>query len=568
MTITLVTGTGDSTTTTLDLQLPHLSDLAAADLLTAQSRSRVEYDDGTEWTETWADLTAWTTTNVAVSSNKLIASAGANSAAFAGAVRSFVLTTTQRARIKGQIVLVATGGSGSPTGKVFVGVANTAAGVLPTDYTTAYGIGFDESNVPHLYFGTTVIAPNETTAAYAAGTYEFTLTVDEYWLSLAVTNAAHTVESVYTFARPPQASNIGAINNVCVVNSDSRGASGHKVGVIGAKTTITTLRTRGSVEGNTVNPGLTYSAASAGQSFRYQLPALYDSRRQAPLVIINHGVGDTQTTPYTNTDQRSVMDALSTAGFAIASGANHGINWGSQNAVDDVLAIYRWMRDHFNIGPLVLCGISMGAMASLNAVARRVLPVAGFVGIYPATNLAEAYVNPAGFDVQINQAYAITTATVKANASAGATAITFGTVFANGIQVLVGSGGTQETVTISSNNGGAGAVVHNLSAPLTYAHNTGEAAVAVVSPTTYVTQTTGYDPNLNTGRSYRGIPMRFYASPGDTTINKTTNTDVLAGLVAGIASENTVIVCSGNHGDPSHFQPADTVAFCQRCVNT
>jgi hypothetical protein len=73
--------------------------------------------------------------------------------------------------------------------------------------------------------------------------------------------------------------------------------------------------------------------------------------------------------------------------------------------------------------------------------------------------------------------------------------------------------------------------------------------------------TNGNDPALKWGAAFRLVPMRFYASPGDTVVPKAGHTDVLAALVATSARESAVVVCTGNHGDPSHFQPSDYLAF-------
>jgi hypothetical protein len=78
--------------------------------------------------------------------------------------------------------------------------------------------------------------------------------------------------------------------------------------------------------------------------------------------------------------------------------------------------------------------------------------------------------------------------------------------------------------------------------------------------------TPGFDPNTNTASLYAGIPARFYASPDDTTVPKATNSDVMSGRLSGSGAENTVVVCSGAHGDASHFQPSDVLAFMSRCV--
>jgi len=80
----------------------------------------------------------------------------------------------------------------------------------------------------------------------------------------------------------------------------------------------------------------------------------------------------------------------------------------------------------------------------------------------------------------------------------------------------------------------------------------------------YDARTAGHDPVLLSGALFT-IPMRFTASASDTVVNKTANADSMSTLVAATTPEEAVVVCSGDHGDASHFQPGDVVAFFDRC---
>lgn len=85
---------------------------------------------------------------------------------------------------------------------------------------------------------------------------------------------------------------------------------------------------------------------------------------------------------------------------------------------------------------------------------------------------------------------------------------------------------------------------------------------------TYGNKTWGNDPALRQGFNWRHVPMRFYASSGDTAVPKANNTDVLAALVAGCTREAVVVACTGNHGDASHFDATSYLAFFARCFAT
>lgn len=85
---------------------------------------------------------------------------------------------------------------------------------------------------------------------------------------------------------------------------------------------------------------------------------------------------------------------------------------------------------------------------------------------------------------------------------------------------------------------------------------------------TYTNRTYGRDPALLQGLSFLHIPMRFYASTGDTVVPRANNTDVLAALVAGSCRESVVVACTGDHGDASHFDATSYAAFFARCFAT
>lgn len=83
---------------------------------------------------------------------------------------------------------------------------------------------------------------------------------------------------------------------------------------------------------------------------------------------------------------------------------------------------------------------------------------------------------------------------------------------------------------------------------------------------TFDAKTFGHDPSDKWGKAFRGVPIRFYASPDDTTVPKSYNTDTFQALISTSCSESVIQLCTGIHGDPSHFQPADLVAFYERAL--
>lgn len=83
----------------------------------------------------------------------------------------------------------------------------------------------------------------------------------------------------------------------------------------------------------------------------------------------------------------------------------------------------------------------------------------------------------------------------------------------------------------------------------------------------YDAKTAGYSPIKRPASDYQGVPMRFYASPGDAVVSKAANTDAFAARVAGVTPEATVVATTGDHGDVSNFTTAmqnDMLAFLAR----
>ena len=85
---------------------------------------------------------------------------------------------------------------------------------------------------------------------------------------------------------------------------------------------------------------------------------------------------------------------------------------------------------------------------------------------------------------------------------------------------------------------------------------------------TYANMTYGMDPVLRSAKAFRDTPMRFYSSRSDTVVPGLNNAEVLQATVASTRREAVLVQCTGNHGDPSHFIPAEYLAFFNRCFAT
>lgn len=79
--------------------------------------------------------------------------------------------------------------------------------------------------------------------------------------------------------------------------------------------------------------------------------------------------------------------------------------------------------------------------------------------------------------------------------------------------------------------------------------------------------TAGHDPLGDfAAASFAGLRMRWVASSTDPVVDKTTNTDAMAGFVAGQVAEDQVVAVAGGHLSSEHYLPADLSAFLARCT--
>lgn len=73
-------------------------------------------------------------------------------------------------------------------------------------------------------------------------------------------------------------------------------------------------------------------------------------------------------------------------------------------------------------------------------------------------------------------------------------------------------------------------------------------------------------PAIPAAQVVQGLPMLFWASPGDTLVPKASNTDRCAALAEGRGARVRVVTTSGEHGDPSNFDRRALLAFFGRAA--
>jgi len=368
--------------------------------------ARAAWDDWPAFTESWANLTAWTTQatpGVQVSGGVLYSTGSQGSGS--GANHAFPVTSTGKFRFVLQVKAV----TGATSGSLIVGINPDAAGAVPT--AGAAGVrGFQFTSAGDIIALTNPIVPGTTTPAagnvtvgtYTTQYYTITFTGDGTTLSAVITNADGSGEYMAKWAQ-----NSNAINNLYVFCSDSRALTGHGIGPLGARKSFSTLPPSAAVEDRAARTVM-WTSPNGSTNARIALPPGYDSRVPAPLVIFCHGSGGSeQSVTGSSGNYQSVAAALNSAGFIVASTTGTPADeWGNQSVLDSIYSMYTYIRDRFALGPVVMWGGSMGGLAALLTVAEGRIP--GIVALMlnqPVCNLAYVYAN--GFTAGVKAAYGI-----------------------------------------------------------------------------------------------------------------------------------------------------------------
>ena len=355
----------------------------------------VASQDSEQFVEQWANHTAWahgTNPNLQVVGGKAYRQSGGTGPAG----KTFPITSGERVRMVATIQVAA---AGSGAGWVFVGLSSDAAGAVPTAANMrAIGIN-PATNEPTAWNGAAV---NLSTTPLAAGTYYVTVTSGPLWVSFTLSNADRSVEYRYQIAA-------AAFNNICLWVYDTRNELGSGIGKLGIKRTHATITPPTGVE---TGPSSYYGTSGSGtgaNKLRVVMPAGYDSRKGAPLALYFHGLGGDALEPYTAVG-KEFERALTNAGYIFAASDGFNINsFGHINSQNEYVKAYQSIRDNYNINGVVLVGASMGTLAALNIVAKRLIPgVAAMAFSYPLTSLQWAWDSPNNWKLSIRANFGMT----------------------------------------------------------------------------------------------------------------------------------------------------------------
>lgn len=365
-----------------------LTTISLSDQAQSAGAARIAWEDSAQVDELFADMTNWSATGLTASSGTVPGTTGSPN----NANRALSLASGEEFRLRTKITMVAGGATSTYT---LIGVnANTAGATVTT--AQAVGIGFRSDGRVFGYQGTSVGtggpggAYGITASAVASGDYYVTIVVDALTVSLALTTADNMSIYEVSFLRSALP---GAINNVWISNGDARGASGNIINPLHWRRAITTIKPRTGVEG--LAPGDILVQDANGQNMRVVVPASYDPRKPAPLVIFAHGASSDQSQMTSNsTGSKTLLASLLSAGFIVASSKQRGDNWGSPASQSDVITLYNWVKARYAIsGAPCILAASMGTLTALNFVSHGRLPVSAVGIIDGVINLAWQYQN-------------------------------------------------------------------------------------------------------------------------------------------------------------------------------
>ena len=279
---------------------------------------------------------------------------------------------------------------------------------------------------------------------------------------------------------------------------------------------------------------LIYRFGGSGNDWCFvRTPENYNPSRKEPypFVICNHGNGwimngsekkanwtkRTMYLPYTDPDYYSdpssyigtddeslwysnpTIEALLEAGYIVCGCENYGdVLYGNDDCRNACVEFYTHMISNYNVKKgCYMIGASNGAMTTLNAAYLLKNKVKAVILQFPLTCLVNHYISYPRHQASIREAYGITDPNIS-------------------IAELTEIVATHDPLTTDVVDG----------------------------------KKIGYFP-----------PVKIYYSPNDTLVNYKYNALALAEMLEDSGKEVSVVECSGEHGDASHFKPEEYVEW-------
>lgn len=397
-------------------ELAAMETRGTAERQTALARSVDEWTRNASYFDEFADFTGWTNNgSLTVSGGKVYT---INGAAGSGRAAHPVAVTASQTMILRAKVDIAPGGVVSGSNNTLVGLTDVTAGTAP-GFAQVVGGGVTRDGRPVIIAyggadtsGTTVI----TGSAYV------TVVADATSISVSVSDADGNVALRARYARTVLAGS--AVPQIAMYGFDTRGTSGNGVDAVSYRLgTVSPETNAHALLGDPAPTTMLTLDGPSGQRIYVSLPKGWKSTRPVPVFIHLHGHDGSELTiaGTSGPNWNRVRVALNAAGIAVASTQAHDNGWGNTASVNDVLALYRYLRDQFPVGAIILSANSMGNLPGLLTLAGRAVPgIVGYHGVDPVTSLASMWAGGAGtYAANIKTAYGFSNNADYPTATAG-----------------------------------------------------------------------------------------------------------------------------------------------------
>lgn len=350
-----------------------------------------DYNDSIEVVEAWVDETGVNAAaNGQVSGGRWYADNAAVPGGWTKDVSEYALDSVDHWRLS-TLLYHKAGGAAS----AYFGLNSAApdAALVANDPDT-FSIGINASNQRAWLMGANIaaIATYNTGATLGANptadtTFSFVIEADPVWITFTI-KAIGSIASFRTtrVKRSELLAGSKSINNLSCYLADARGLSGTAFGPwvlqVGSM-----QRARSKTISNQVVDGVDFTVRWMDRAgvllnpgagvFFYGLPASYDARVPAPVVLWCHqSVTGAAWDPWEETRVQPVTQALLSAGYIVAGCNNPAIGdgYGNDASLDTYAELYAFLKETYNLGPLFLYGASMGGLDAANIIGRREFP--------------------------------------------------------------------------------------------------------------------------------------------------------------------------------------------------
>jgi len=343
------------------------------------------------YSETWADKAGWSAGSPQVSAGRLYA--GPSTPVYLERpiptdYATHVITTTLDVVPGGSAGAELVGvdcGSATNSTMVAIGVAVGTAGVVLWHGTGVGGAG-----------GFAAVGP-----APAAGIATIRVEISATELILEFTDSGAVLTTV-TVLRSDLTSQ--PVDTRVWLSDSGRALSGASVGALSTSTVVDIAAE--THEGGT--EGIVFLKPDMGLSsrIRIEFPADYASDKPAPAVIYCHGTNRNSASGHDDFQVILLTNGLTKRGYIVVHIDASANGWGNEPSLTDYVNAYEYLRDHYAISGTFLVSQSMGGLAGLTIIGRRLFPVLGWFGVDPVTNLRDMY-DRGQFTNVINLAYGI-----------------------------------------------------------------------------------------------------------------------------------------------------------------